>query len=302
VYARFKVATVQSKVVNTTKTKLIQCVPNLSEGRDLAKLELFAKVIEQQDVRFVDWSADPDHNRSVFTFVGSPSSIVDTAIALVEEAVKTLDVTKHAGVHPRFGVVDVLPFVPLLDVSMEECVVLAHSVGLEVASRFRVPVFYYDYASSAKATLPEIRKGAFLSITPDVGPSDLHSTAGAVAVGARHSLIAFNVNLVAGSLREVKDIARKLRAAYPDTVRALGLYLPIRNIYQVSINVVRPDKIDLLDIIVFIEDWAEILETELVGALPGFSAYSTVKSALKLTTLRPQQLLVENWPNAGLNC
>lgn len=276
--------------------QLVQCVPNFSEGRDLSVLHRIASRIAKSDIRLVDWSADVDHNRSVFTFVGSPNAVKEAAISAAEQAVLDIDLRAHTGVHPRLGSLDVLPFVPLRNISMDECGLLARETGSILAEKFHLPVFFYDMASERRTTLPEVRKFAYLNELPDVGPSTAHRSAGSVAVGARGPLIAYNVNLAEGSLVLAKTLATQIRSHFNGRVRALGLELPSRKLYQVSTNIVKPEQVTMLDVFEFISARARVLESELIGAMPGYSAFTTLKQALCLTRALPEQVLLESWP------
>jgi glutamate formiminotransferase len=195
-------------------------------------------------VGVLDRSADPDHHRSVITFAGRPEAIGEAAVAAVGEAVARIDLTHHTGVHPRIGAADVVPFVPLRDITLVECAWLAHAVGAEIWNRFSVPVFLYDAAAQtdSRRNLANVRKAAAHPPfpVPDFGQAAPHPTAGAVAVGARKILIAWNVFLADGNLEAAKEIARRIRQANGGLacVRALGLYLPAREQAQVSMNLI----------------------------------------------------------------
>jgi glutamate formiminotransferase len=195
-------------------------------------------------VGVLDRSADPDHHRSVITFAGRPEAIGEAAVAAVGEAVARIDLTHHTGVHPRIGAADVVPFVPLRDITLVECAWLAHAVGAEIWNRFSVPVFLYDAAAQtdSRRNLANVRKAAAHPPfpVPDFGQATPHPTAGAVAVGARKILIAWNVFLADGNLEAAKEIARRIRQANGGLacVRALGLYLPAREQAQVSMNLI----------------------------------------------------------------
>ena len=202
-------------------TPLIQCVPNFSEGRRPEVLEAIVDAVRQTPgVRLADWSADPDHNRMVVTFVGPPSPVRTAALAAAGVAVAQIDLNSHQGVHPRLGALDVLPFVPLWGLSLADCATLAQGVGQELAARHGLPVFLYEAASPVGRLLPDIRKHAFGVRVPDYGPSVPHPTAGASVVGARLPLIAYNVNLASPDPSVARIIARELRA-WPG-IRALG--------------------------------------------------------------------------------
>jgi glutamate formiminotransferase len=252
-------------------------------------------------VRLADWSADPDHHRMVVTFVGPPAAVADAALRAADAAIRAIDLTRHQGVHPRIGVIDVLPFVPLREISLAECAQIACDVGQALAERFHLPVFLYEASSVFSRSLPAIRKEAFRSFQPDYGPSSPHPTAGAVVVGARTPLIAYNVHLASDDIKIARQIARELRSssALPG-VRALGLRLPSRRLTQVSMNITCPEKVALWELFSFIAARAralgtEVVESEVIGAIPGPSAFELLADALQ-TSLKPGQVLLETWP------
>ncbi len=279
--------------------KRVQCAPNFSEGRDLAVVRAIVDAGRVSDrVRVADWSADADHNRMVVTLVGEPDDVASAAFAMASEAVRRIDLRRHQGVHPRLGAVDVVPFVPLVNVTMDECALMARATGVRIASELGVPVFLYEAASPYSRALPDIRKKAFADYSPDIGPAQPHVTAGAVVIGARGPLVAFNVDLDGGDLALAKRIAREVRAAYAGRVRTLGLALPSRGIVQVSMNVIRPADVSLVELIACIEARAPIQNVELIGALPGYNAFEAVQSALRLKEMNPEQVLFETWPDS----
>lgn len=286
-------------------TQLIQCVPNFSEGQRPDVMEAIVRAVrETPGVRLADWSADPDHNRMVVTFVGPPGAVSAAARAACAVAVDRIDLRDHTGVHPRLGALDVLPLVPLTDVSLAECAEIARELGRELAALHHLPIFLYEAASQTGHTLPFVRKEAFHALTPDFGPHAPHPSAGAAVVGARGPLIAYNVNLATPELRAAKTIARELReggGAGFVGVRALGLSLPSRHLSQVSMNITRPEQTPLLAVFSYIarraiELGTEALESEVIGALPGYSAFGVLGDALRAANLRPGQVLWENWP------
>ncbi len=280
-------------------TTLIQCVPNFSEGRRADVLEAIADAVRQTPgVRLADWSADPDHNRMVVTFVGPPGGVCDAALAAATVAVTRIDIGAHQGVHPRMGALDVLPFVPLRGLSLADCAELAQGVGRELAARHGLPVFLYEAASAEGLSLPFVRKNAFGGLHPDYGPDRPHPTAGASVVGARLPLIAYNVNLAAPAPFAARAIAREVRA-WPG-IRALGLTLPSRGLTQVSMNLTRPAETPLLAVFQFIERRARelgtsVVESEVIGALPGYTAFGVLADALQAPGLKPGQTLWETW-------
>lgn len=231
--------------------RLIECVPNFSEGRDPDKVEQIAAAIASvAGVALLDRHMDPDHHRSVITLAGPPEAVAEAALRGVGKAVELIDLNCHAGVHPRIGAADVVPFVPLEAVELEECAALAWTVGEQIWRRYGVPVYFYGAAAlrAERADLAKVRRGQFEGLReqapvnperrPDVGGPCLHPTAGAVAVGARKFLIAYNINLNTPCVEVARQIARAIRASsggFPH-VKAIGLKLNTRNLTQVSIN------------------------------------------------------------------
>lgn len=282
---------------------LIQCIPNFSEGRRPAVVAAIVDAVHgTANVRLADWSADPDHNRMVVTFVGAPDAVRAAALAAADAAVARIDLGRHEGVHPRLGALDVLPFVPLRGLSLADCAALAREVGQELAARHGLPVFLYEAAAPTPRSLPFVRKEAFHTLTPDFGPALPHPTAGAAVVGARGPLIAYNIVLATPDLSVARVLARELRTlpALPG-VRALGLRLPSRGLTQVSMNLTRPAETPLLAVFRHIETRAlalgtSVVESEVIGALPGPAAFAVLGDALQAPALKPGQVLLENWP------
>ena len=287
-------------------TPLIQCIPNFSAGRDANAVHAIVEAVRQTaGVRLADWSADRDHNRLVVTFVGPPEPVRAAALASASAAISHIDLRAHQGVHPRLGAIDVLPFVPLSGITLAECAALAVSVGTELAARHALPVFFYEAASSQNHSLPFVRKAAFGTFAPDLGPPTPHPTAGAVVVGAREPLVAYNVNLAAPDPAAARAIARELRTSpgLPG-IRALGLRLPSRGLSQVSMNLTQPAGTPLLAVFRYVERRAAelgttALESEVIGALPGPSALGLLSDALHYPALQPGQVLWETWPGSA---
>ncbi len=281
---------------------LIQCVPNFSEGRDPAVIQAIVDAVRAvPQIRLADWSSDTDHNRTVVTFVGPPAPVLEACRAACAAAVQRIDMTRQQGVHPRLGALDVLPLVPLADMTLDECAALARTLGAALAQAHHLPVFLYEAASPARHSLPFVRREAFRTLIPDFGPSALHPTAGAAVVGAREPLIAFNVNLAAADPRTARRIARELRdngGAGFRGVRALGLTLASRAQTQVSMNITMPREVSLLALVSYIRRRALELGTEMtcsevIGALPAFAAADALGEALH-TTVQPGQVLWES--------
>jgi glutamate formiminotransferase len=279
---------------------IVECVPNVSEGRRLDVIDGLAKVITATPgVRLLDRTSDPDHNRSVFTFAGDVDAVERAALALIDATYKVVDMRGHKGAHPRLGAVDVVPFVPLAGVSMEECVAIARRVGAAVAERHNVPVFYYGKAATRpeRIRLPDIRKPEYESLAeyletthvPDAGPRVLHPSAGAIVIGARPPLIAFNIELDTSDLKLAQRIAKEIRESSGGlpTVQAKGFMLsdPVRA--QVSMNLLDHNVTSLPTVWHEVESRASaagvrILRGELIGLIPLDAALAAAGNALKL--------------------
>ena len=233
-----------------TRRLIVECVPNVSEGRDPARLARVAAAVRATPgVTLADVHADPDHHRSVFTFVGEPATVAAGAVALAEAALAEIDMREHRGIHPRIGALDVLPFVPLSDTQMSVAVTLAHAVGATLATRHALPVYYYGEAARRpeRRALRELRHGEYEGLAarlgaeagrPDDGPARFDPRRGAVLVGARGVLVAYNVWLASDDLAAARAIAREVRASGGGlpAVQALGLPLASRGRVQVSMN------------------------------------------------------------------
>lgn len=228
----------------------LECVPNVSEGRDRDRLRRLADALETAGVDLVDVHSDVDHHRSVFTFLGAPAAVERAALAFARLAVELIDLRGHAGAHPRIGALDVMPFVPLAAFPMAEAVAAAHRVGEALAEATGVPVFFYEDAAlvAGRRDLPELRVGGFERLAerlrdprwrPDAGPAAPHPSAGAAVIGARRPLIALNAMLDSDDLAGARAVATAIRERTPGglpAVRALGVRLPSRGIAQVSMN------------------------------------------------------------------
>ena len=260
--------------------QLIECVPNFSEGRDPAILAAIRSAIASiPGVRVLRTESDPDHNRSVITFAGPAETVGDAAFAGLKTAIERIDLRRHAGVHPRIGAADVVPFVPLAGATLAECAEIAHRTGQRVWNELGVPVYFYEAASTAphRAPLQNIRRGGFENpaLPPDLGGPALHPTAGAVIIGARKFLIAFNVDLKTTDLAAARAIARKIRASSGGlpALKAIGVALPSRNIVQVAMNLTDFERtpLDVVLAAVRMEAAAhkiEIAGVEYIGLVP----------------------------------
>jgi glutamate formiminotransferase len=261
-------------------SKMIECVANFSEGRDPAIVAAIEGAVRSAaGVRVLRSEMDTDHNRSVITFAGPPDAVSQGALRGIEQAIERIDLRKHAGVHPRMGAADVVPFVPLEGATLADCVAIARRTGEEVWKRFQVPVYYYEAAalSPDRRLLENCRRGGFENprIAPDVGGPQLHPSAGACIIGARKLLIAFNVNLKTDDVQVARDIARKIRASSGGMpfVKALGLPLAKRGLVQVSMNLTDFEQTPLHQVFDAVRREAaargvEIAGSEIIGLMP----------------------------------
>ena len=270
-------------------TSLIECVPNFSEGRKLAVVDALELAISSVSGSLVlHRTSDPDHNRSVITFAGDSDSVLESAVRATAKAAELIDLNQHKGVHPRIGALDVLPFVPLGEATLADCVTLARNAGTRIWQELRIPVYFYEAAATRpdRVRLEDVRRGQFERLRdrtagddtkrrPDVGGPSLHPTAGAAIIGARKILIAFNINLRTTDLEIAKSIAKHIRASGGGlrAVKALGFPLLSRGLVQVSINLtdfeqtsmqVAYDEVTRLAAVRGIE----VEETELIGLVP----------------------------------
>ncbi len=290
---------------------IVECVPNFSEGRNSATIDSLVWTIERVPrVAVLHHTSDTDHNRSVITFAGASEAVLEAAVRVTAEAIARIDLTCHQGAHPRLGAIDVLPFVPLETTPMEVCIELAHRAGRRIVSELGLPVYFYEAAAlrPSRVRLEDIRRGQFEGVRddvlvneerqPDLGGPSLHPTAGAVIVGARKFLIAFNINLKSSDLILAKDIARQIRESsggFP-AVKALGLALPTRDLVQVSMNLTDFDRTSLFTVFEAVSRLAEgrgvaVLESELIGLLPRQALERAAADFLKLSDFSPDRIV-----------
>jgi glutamate formiminotransferase len=262
-------------------TPLVECVPNFSEGRKPETVRLIAEAITAvASACVLDTHIDPDHNRSVITFVASPERVVEAAVNAVRRASELIDMRAHQGEHPRLGATDVLPFVPVRGVTMDECVSLAHAAGKLIAHELTIPVYFYERAAlrPERVNLEDVRRGALELLreqittnperAPDEGFPQVHQSAGAIAVGARSLLIAFNVILRSSDIAIARQIARTIRARNNGLpfVKALGFRLHTRDLVQVSMNLVNYEVTGMSAVYDAISREAETLNVEIESA------------------------------------
>jgi glutamate formiminotransferase / formiminotetrahydrofolate cyclodeaminase len=264
---------------------LVECVPNFSEGRDKAKVDAIVEAMKVEGVYLLDREMDADHNRCVITLVGNREAIAEAAIRGVGKAAELIDLTKHQGAHPRMGAADVVPFVPIEGVSLEDCVQIARQVGQEISKRYQIPVYFYEAAalSPERQNLENIRRGQFEGIRadigtnparkPDVGEARVHPTAGATVVGARKALIAYNVFLNTTDVDIAKKIAKAVRFSSGGLRYVKGAGFPVRGQAQVSMNLTDFEQTPIARVFEFVKREAArhgVMPTssEIVGLIP----------------------------------
>jgi glutamate formiminotransferase len=289
---------------------VIECVPNVSEGRDLARVEEMAAAVRAAPgVRLLDVSSDPSHNRSVLTFVGDSDGMRAAIPALFEAAVARIDLAGHRGEHPRMGAVDVVPLIPIRNATTEQCVVLSREIGAAVADRFGIPVYLYEDSASSenRRNLADIRKGEFEGFAekirdprwkPDFGPAAPHPTAGVVAIGARPPLIAYNINLGTRDLSIADRIARSIRHIGGGFryVKAMGVELADRGHVQVSINMTNFRKTPLHRVFECVRSEAErfgvpVVGSEIVGLTPADALFAAAEHYLRIEKFSSAQVI-----------
>ena len=291
-------------------SKIIECVPNFSEGRDHEKIDkIVAPFRGKEGVKLLDYSNDEDHNRLVVTVVGQPEPLYNAVLEAIGIAVSLIDLNKHEGQHPRMGAVDVVPFIPIKGSNMEECIALSRRLGEQVAERYGVPVFLYEKSASApyRENLAAVRKGEFEGMAekikqpewaPDFGPAERHATAGTVAIGARMPLVAYNINLSTPNLEIAHDIAKKIRFIGGGLryCKAMGVELKERGITQVSINMTDFTKTALYRAFELTRIEAQrygvsIVGSEIIGLVPMVALFDTASYYLGLENFSMEQVL-----------
>src|SRR6266536_1685161 len=288
---------------------LVECVPNFSEGRDRATIDaLRAALTSVPGVKLLDVQADPAHNRSVYTFVAPPDAALDAALSAMHVATARIDLTKHRGEHPRMGATDVVPFVPVRDVPMDECVALARRLAERAAAELDIPVYLYARAATRpeRERLPDVRKGEFEGLRdrigkdpaadPDFGPKRIHPTAGATAVGARPFLVAFNIYLDTAEVAIAKDIAKQIRTSSGGLAAVQASGFDVAGKAQVSMNLLDIDVTAPATVFAAVERAArargvEIWKSEVVGLMPQRGLIGAGAAYLKLPD--PEDHLLE---------
>lgn len=294
--------------------KIVECIPNISEGRNMEVVEaVLNEVRSTAGVTLLDHSSDPNHNRTVITFLGSPEGVAEAAVKLAKKAVELIDLTKHVGEHPRMGAVDVCPFVPVKEITTEECVELSKQVGKRIWEEAGMPVFLYEDSASAphRVNLAAIRKGQFEGMAekvkqpewePDFGGATIHPTAGTVAVGCRMPLVAYNINLNTSDITIANAIAKIIRQSSGglSCVKALGVMLEDRNIAQVSINMTNLHKTPLYRVVELVKAEAKrwgvsVVGTEVVGLTPMHALIDAAEYYLQIENFDGEKQVLENY-------
>jgi len=289
----------------------MECVPNFSEGRDRGVVEAIVEAASSaRGAAVLDWTMDPDHHRSVVTLAGEPEAVLEAAVRSVGAAVERIDLTQHRGVHPRIGAADVVPFVPVSGITLGDCAALARRAGEEIWRRYRVPVYFYEAAAMTpeRRRLELVRRGQFeelrhavahdASRAPDVGGPLLHPTAGAVAVGARKFLVAFNVDLETRDAAVARRIARRIRESSGGLpgVKAIGVYLASRGVAQVSMNLTDFERTPAGTVFDAIEEEARregvaIASSEIIGLVPAAALSPGEARRLKVANFHQGMIL-----------
>ncbi|KJS10316.1 MAG: glutamate formiminotransferase [Peptococcaceae bacterium BRH_c8a] len=290
--------------------KLVQCVPNFSEGRRPDVVEQIVDAIRGvAGVRVLDYSTDPSHNRAVVTFIGEAGPVKEAAFLGAARAAELINMEQHQGAHPRIGATDVIPFIPIGDTTMDECVTLARELGADMGAKLGIPVYLYESAATRpeRKNLPQVRKGEYEGLKeaigqperqPDFGPARLHPTAGATAVGARPPLVAYNINLGTSDVAIAKAIAKSIRGSsggYP-SIKALGVMIEDRQVAQVTINVCNFQEVSLQRVFETVKCEASrygvnVIGSEVVGLLPMEALIEAAAFYLRLENFKPEQVL-----------
>ena len=290
--------------------KIVECVPNFSEGRDLDKVEKIVQAFRgKENVKLLDYSTDKDHNRCVVTVVGEPDALKAAVVEAIGTAVELIDLTKHEGQHPRMGATDVVPFIPIRNVTVEEADKLAKEVAKEASEKFGLPFFLYEKSATAphRENLATIRKGQFEGMAekmkddmwkPDFGPSTIHPTAGVTAIGARMPLVAFNINLATSDLTIADKIAKVVRHIGGGFryVKALGVELTDRNIVQVSMNLTDYTKSAVYRVYETVKMEAQrygvnVVGSEVIGLVPMQALIDCAEYYLRIENFNYDQVL-----------
>lgn len=290
--------------------RIVECVPNFSEGRDLEKIEKIVNCFRAKEgVKLLDYSPDKDHNRCVVTVVGEPEALKNAVVEFIGKAIELIDMTKHEGQHPRMGAVDVVPFIPIRNVTIEEADTLAKDVAKEASEKFGQPFFLYEKSASAphRENLAAIRKGQFEGMAekmkddmwkPDFGPTTIHPTGGATVIGARMPLVAYNINLGTSDLEIADRIAKQVRHIGGGFryVKAMGVMLEDRNVAQVSMNLTDYTKSAIYRVFETVKMEAQrygvnVIGSEVVGLVPMQALVDCAEYYLRIENFSMDQVL-----------
>ncbi len=294
--------------------RIVECVPNISEGRNKETIEAVVNEIRQSaGVALLDYSSDESHNRSVITFMGEPDAVVEAAVRLAKKAAALIDLNHHQGEHPRMGAVDVIPLIPIRGVTKEQTVELSKKLAQRVLAEADIPVFLYEDSASAphRVNLAAIRKGQFEGMAdkvkepewePDYGGKRIHPTAGVVAIGCRMPLVAFNINLSTSDVSIASAIAKIIRRSSGgfDCVKALGVMLEERNIAQVSINMTDFHRTPLYRVLELVKAEAarygvHVVGTEIIGLTPMRALVDSAEYYLQIENFSAEKQILENY-------
>lgn len=302
---------------------VIECVPNFSEGGDARRVRAIVAAMRVDGVRLLDWAMDADHNRSVVTLAGDPAGVVEAAVRGVGKAVELIDLTRQRGTHPRIGAADVVPFVPVSGIKLEQCVLLARQAGTEIWRRFGVPVFFYEAAASRpdRANLENLRQGQFEGLRdavrkdparrPDLGGPDLHPTAGACAVGARKFLVTYNISFDSGEVALARAIAKELRATSAGLKGVKAMAILAHGRAQLAMSVTDVERTPLSQVYRKVESLAlrhktSIVAAEVAGLIPEAACERDSEWMRPLDGFDPQTRILERrleaplaWPEEG---
>jgi glutamate formiminotransferase len=289
---------------------VVECVLNFSEGKDARRVEAIVAAMRVEGVRLLDWSMDADHNRSVVTIAGDPAAVVEAAVLGAGKAAELIDLTRQEGVHPRIGAADVIPFVPISGIKLEQCALLARQAGLEIWRRYGVPVYFYEAAAARpdRANLEDVRRGQFEGLRdavskeatrrPDLGGPGLHPTAGACAVGARKFLVAYNIYFNTADVAIARAIAREIRAASGGLkgVKAMGVLAHGRA--QLSMNITDFTATPLSQVYRAVSSLAlkyktALAEGEVIGLIPEAACERESEWMRQLIEFDPQTKILE---------
>jgi glutamate formiminotransferase len=290
--------------------KILECVPNFSEGKDKKKIaKVLSSIKKIKGVKVLDSSSDPDHNRSVITFLGEPKKVLKAAFEATKTASQIINLAKHKGIHPRIGATDVMPLIPLKNISEKEAIKYSKELGKKIAEELKIPVYFYEKSATTakRKNLADVRNIGYEQLKkeisknknrfPDLGPKYL-GKAGAIALGVRNILVAFNINLKTSDIEIAKKIANQIREKTGGLpyVKALGLKLKHKNLAQVSMNLTNYKKTPPLKVFKLVDKLAkkyhtEILESELIGLIPRAALKNTSAKELKITHFSSEKIL-----------